>query len=276
MPALSQQVVTPAPAQDTAQGQQQQGAGRSNSDQQARLQAGQGGQVAGNPPMELNSRGRNVQALQNRLNELGGNLTADGEFGRQTLRAVQGFQNANRLSDDGVVGPRTAAALNSPNARRIGARPDNAQSHDHHNQTDHHDTHQQQGDAQELASGQLTASFSAAEFACHDGSKTPARVISNLRVLAQQLEVLKEALRGASIHINSGYRSPRYNSSVGGAENSQHLYGQAADIVVAGYSPRQVADTIERLIREGKMRQGGLGRYNSFTHYDTRGTKARW
>jgi len=278
MPAVSQQVSQPAPAQDTAQAQQTGTAAASNAAQQSRLQ-GSANQVSGQPLLELNSRGRGVSALQNRLNELGATLTADGDFGARTMRAVRGFQNANRLPDDGVVGPRTAAALNNTSAKRIGTIPQGSQGQGNQNDQgnqNNNDTSQGQGDGQQLAQGQLTSSFSASEFACHDGSATPARVMGNLRALAQQLEILKEALGGANIHVNSGYRSPRYNSSVGGAENSQHLYGQAADIVVSGYSPRQVGDAIERLIREGKMRQGGMGRYSTFIHYDTRGTKARW
>ena len=37
---------------------------------------------------------------------------------------------------------------------------------------------------------------------------------------------------GESIHINSGYRSPAVNRAVGGAHNSQHMLGEAADITV--------------------------------------------
>ena len=33
---------------------------------------------------------------------------------------------------------------------------------------------------------------------------------------------------------------------------------------------------IEKLIKEGKMKQGGIGIYKGFIHYDIRGTKARW
>ena len=36
---------------------------------------------------------------------------------------------------------------------------------------------------------------------------------------------------------------------------------------------------VEKLIKESKMKQGGLGLYpreNGWIHYDTRGTKARW
>jgi hypothetical protein len=45
---------------------------------------------------------------------------------------------------------------------------------------------------------------------------------------------------------------------------------------VKGHTPKQVADAIEFLINQGKMREGGLKAYGTFTHYDIRGTKARW
>ena len=37
---------------------------------------------------------------------------------------------------------------------------------------------------------------------------------------------------GAPIHVSSGYRSPSVNKAVGGARNSQHTLGEAADITV--------------------------------------------
>ncbi len=39
-------------------------------------------------------------------------------------------------------------------------------------------------------------------------------------------------LYGKSIHVNSGFRSAAVNRTVGGALNSQHLLGEAADITV--------------------------------------------
>jgi len=45
---------------------------------------------------------------------------------------------------------------------------------------------------------------------------------------------------------------------------------------VDGMTPQEVADLIEELISQGKMKEGGLGRYNTFTHYDIRGYNARW
>jgi murein L,D-transpeptidase YcbB/YkuD len=63
------------------------------------------------PSLSLGDRGRQVKKLQEKLNEHGANLEADGEFGRNTLAAVMAFQAANGLTVDGVVGPRTRRAL---------------------------------------------------------------------------------------------------------------------------------------------------------------------
>jgi uncharacterized protein YcbK (DUF882 family) len=121
----------------------------------------------------------------------------------------------------------------------------------------------------------LTNNFSLQEFASKDGAAFPNIVVQNLMILAKNLQVLRDELN-TGIRINSGYRSPQHNAKIGGAKNSQHTLGTAADIVVSGYTPKQVAEVIERLISEGKMMQGGLKAYPTFTHYDVRGVKARW
>jgi uncharacterized protein YcbK (DUF882 family) len=121
----------------------------------------------------------------------------------------------------------------------------------------------------------LTENFSKAEFDCHDGSEMPSDVLENVKELAKNMQVLRDEL-GVSIHLTNGYRSPSHNKKVGGAKNSMHLYGKACDMKVKGMTPKQVLLVIERLIKEGKMMQGGIGLYNTFTHYDIRGTKARW
>ena len=58
--------------------------------------------------------------------------------------------------------------------------------------------------------------------------------IANLKRLCGWLEVLRERV-GQPIVINSGYRSPQLNRKVGGAANSNHLTGCAADIRTSGY-----------------------------------------
>ena len=110
----------------------------------------------------------------------------------------------------------------------------------------------------------------------HRAVPIPAELQASTLRLAQQLEVLREELGGKPVTVYSGYRTPYWNKHVGGEKGSKHLKALAADIAVKGVSPKEVADTIERLIEEGRMEEGGLGRYRSFTHYDPRGRKARW
>ena len=121
----------------------------------------------------------------------------------------------------------------------------------------------------------LTENFSLSEFKCKDGSEVPNEYLNNVIELAKNLQVLRDEI-GKPITINSAYRSPKYNAKVGGAKNSQHLVAKASDLRVSGITPKELANVIERLIKEGKMKQGGIGIYKTFTHYDIRGTKARW
>lgn len=130
---------------------------------------------------------------------------------------------------------------------------------------------------------QLTKNFYLHEFDCKNGKKVPDKYIPNAHRLADNLQVLRDHLNAKEDNIReyvisvwSGYRSWLYNLKVGGKRKSKHLKALAGDIVVPGVSPDTVADIIEELIADGKMEQGGLGRYNTFTHYDPRGYKARW
>ena len=121
----------------------------------------------------------------------------------------------------------------------------------------------------------ITTNFSLEEFKCKDGSDIPNDVLPNIIELAKNLQVLRDAI-GKSITINSGYRSQKYNAKIGGVKNSQHVKGKASDLRVSGMTPKEVALVIEGLIESGKMKQGGIGIYPNFTHYDIRGVKARW
>lgn len=56
------------------------------------------------------------------------------------------------------------------------------------------------------------------------------QVEQNLTALVNNtLDPIRE-LWGSGIRVNSGYRSPSVNAAVKGAQSSQHLTGQAADI----------------------------------------------
>jgi len=120
----------------------------------------------------------------------------------------------------------------------------------------------------------LTTNFSLNEFNKRNYN-VPTDVLRNLIELAKNLQVLRDEVK-KPIKITSGYRPAELNAKVGGATKSRHITGQAADLKIEGYTPKQVAAIIEKLIAAGKMKQGGLGIYSTWIHYDVRGTAARW
>lgn len=73
----------------------------------------------------------------------------------------------------------------------------------------------------------------------------PGSALINLARLAEMLERIRSALGNRSIHVLSGYRSPTVNQRVGGSRSSAHMDGRAADIVVRGMTPLQVARAIK-------------------------------
>lgn len=113
----------------------------------------------------------------------------------------------------------------------------------------------------------LSENFKVKEFACKDGSDV-------VFVAPKLVEILQDIRThfGKAVNINSSYRTPTYNSKVGGATYSQHQYGTAADIRVTGVTPEEVAKYAETLMPDS----GGIGIYSGFTHIDVREAKSRW
>jgi uncharacterized protein YcbK (DUF882 family) len=118
----------------------------------------------------------------------------------------------------------------------------------------------------------LSVDFKVDEFACNDGSDE-ILVDSNLVTLLQSI---REHFK-RSVVLNSGYRTVGYNRRIGGASNSFHTKGMAADFNVAGYSPQSVRRIIESKVIKGvDPEKIGLGSYANFTHIDCRGYRSRW
>lgn len=116
-------------------------------------------------------------------------------------------------------------------------------------------------------STKLSTNFTVSEFACNDGSEAI--------FVAPALVTILQKIRtnfGTPVTITSAYRTPTYNTKVGGVTGSQHVLGTAADIVVSGVTPATVAAYVETLMPN----TGGIGIYASFTHVDVRETKSRW
>jgi len=123
---------------------------------------------------------------------------------------------------------------------------------------------------------QVTKNFNLSEMEFFD--TIPPNLVAAATELLQNLQVIRDAA-GKSVTIISGYRSPERNKEVGGAQMSQHMFGNAADIKIKDMTPDAMGVLIEKLISEGKIKQGGLGIYprtDGWVHYDIRGTKARW
>lgn len=122
---------------------------------------------------------------------------------------------------------------------------------------------------------QLSPHFTSAEFDCHDGTEVPAHALSELRALCHSyLEPLRR--RYGAVVVISGYRTRRYNSQVGGAVSSYHIYlrrrwGVAADV----RARHGDAEDWHRFL--SSLNPGGLGRYPSgHVHVDNRIGHARW
>lgn len=113
----------------------------------------------------------------------------------------------------------------------------------------------------------LSGNFKVREFACKDGSDAV--------LVAPRLVMVLQTIRdhfGMAVTINSGYRTPQYNTKVGGVAHSQHCYGTAADIVVRGQTPAAVAAYARKIMPDW----GGVGIYGRFCHIDVREAKADW
>jgi uncharacterized protein YcbK (DUF882 family) len=112
-----------------------------------------------------------------------------------------------------------------------------------------------------------TAHFKKAEFVCPCGCDRA----EMLPELLYALEELRAKL-GKPITVTSGFRCPFHNVEVGGARNSQHILGRAADIRVkemSGVDLYTVAKTVSAF--------RGFGQGKNYLHVDVRLTRAaRW
>ena len=98
---------------------------------------------------------------------------------------------------------------------------------------------------------QLTNNFSLKELTTSDTAtrkgldNTPNEAVTaNLKTLAENILQPVREHYGKSVKVNSGYRSPDVNASVGGSKTSDHCKGQAADIEITGVANGDLAKYI--------------------------------
>ena len=69
--------------------------------------------------------------------------------------------------------------------------------------------------------------------------------IDNLKQLCEHVLEYIRVRFGKPITVNSGYRGPALNKAIGGAKNSQHMSGQAADIEIVGVDNKTLFNWIK-------------------------------
>ena len=109
--------------------------------------------------------------------------------------------------------------------------------------------------------------FDMEEFSCHCGcglNLTHPYLVSVLQDLRDHF--------GEPVKITSSTRCPEHNMNIGGAPQSKHLLGIAADIQVTNTPPSVVHTYLETTYPNAF----GLGLYPSFVHLDVRPERARW
>lgn len=116
--------------------------------------------------------------------------------------------------------------------------------------------------------GDLSPHFQTVEFRCRGEGQPghPPHPVKTNRHLVDHLEELRKLI-GRPLYIVSGHRCAWWNERVGGASQSRHMVGDAADI------PRGYA-TVEQAEAAGFTGIGNSGRWA--IHVDVRPTPARW
>ena len=138
------------------------------------------------------------------------------------------------------------------------------------------------------------------DFVVHDAQDEFPKYLHVREALLDKVELVVEELaqmRGrsaASIKLNvaSGFRSPAHNGELSGtAQDSRHMYGDAADIAIDANNDGKLTEIDARLVaaaaevveRKYPDLVGGIGLYITtegagwpYVHIDTRGHRARW
>ncbi len=128
--------------------------------------------------------------------------------------------------------------------------------------------------------------FSPGEFLVKGGSNSsgacagkntapPRNVWTNILNTAIAIDRLRQDL-GYSVNLTSAYRSPAYNTCIGGVSARQHMRFNALDFQGSQGSPQDWAAAARNLRDNLGIFRGGIGTYNTFVHIDTRGHNADW
>ncbi|SCG39295.1 D-Ala-D-Ala carboxypeptidase family metallohydrolase [Micromonospora inositola] len=168
-------------------------------------------------------------------------VAVDGSYGPETAAAVRRFQSAYGLRADGIAGPQTFA--------KIYELQDSDCTPKHFSYS-------------ELDNGCGKGGWSGGPLSPSATRETAVRTM-------WKLEALRRSLGDKPLYVNSGFRSIACNNQVGGASDSQHLYGNAADLTSRSSSLCQLARTARSRGFSGIYGPGYPG-HGNHVHVDSR------
>ena len=194
----------------------------------------------------------------------------DGIWGRNSKSACVDFQRENGLDPDGICGPLTEAALKDcvehDKLKGQNTKPVKP------NVEPETKPETKPTEEKELTWDDIKY-FKPHEFACKCGGKYCDGSVDKVDLrMVKKLDDIREHF-GVECIVTSGVRCERHNAAVGGVRNSQHLYGKAADFVIKNVPAREVYNYANTKVIPG---EGGLGKYDNFTHLDVRDNYSRW
>lgn len=157
-------------------------------------------------------------------------LAVDGIWGNGSEEALERFQRDYGIDDDGVLGIVTEKALTHAVAYRMPKHEDDP-----------------------VGGGSFWDEieyFTREEFRCKCGSYHAPYCDGFPAEPREDLARILDAVRrnfGVPVSIVSGLRCPQHNADSGGVANSQHMYGEAADINVRGVATSAVEAFLDRV-----------------------------
>ena len=113
----------------------------------------------------------------------------------------------------------------------------------------------------------VAKNFTVAEFASKDGSRV---VIINM-ALPGYLQKARDHF-GMPMIITSGYRTTIHNIRVGGVSNSNHVFGNAADVYIHSVSVWALYNYFCDIAGDSCE----IGIYNNFVHFAVQAKKSRF
>ncbi len=146
----------------------------------------------------------------------------------------------------------------------------------------------------------LSPHLKLSDFVVHDAQEGFPKYLHVRETLLDKIELTVAEIaqmrgRKASaltLHVASGFRSPAHNGQLSGtAQDSRHMFGDAADIAIDANNDGRLTEVDARLVaaaaeiveRKHPDLVGGIGLYITsdgggwpYVHVDVRGTRARW